>query len=202
MPQTTREKAIEELEREQYARYRGLPWERQPESIFGPKPESEEAYSYFQAYRDLGERRSLESVHQLITGAPSLRRLKALSSKNKWTERALLFDKEQDRRFRELQSSRLGIEREARIMAARNLRDIVAELNRQLGLRLAKMRKEKKLLATSTLLRMMNVGARALQIAIVIERRETGEDEAGQGDIRTITDLITELAAIAPDAGS
>jgi hypothetical protein len=62
------------------------PWDRQPR-------ERSKAYGYFCQYRDLGEERSLEKLCQICTKTvPKISRLKELSSRWDWVERAEKYD--------------------------------------------------------------------------------------------------------------
>lgn len=87
------------------------PWERQPK-------ESSRVYRYFEVYRDLGPQRSLEKVHQTFAKSSpriSLRRLKTLSTRYNWVERARAWDDYQSRLLAE-QRTREYQERQARFV--------------------------------------------------------------------------------------
>jgi hypothetical protein len=60
-------------------------WERQPH-------ETSRSYALFCAYRNLGPERSLRKLKQGTSGAPNVNRLKRLSTRWNWVERARKYD--------------------------------------------------------------------------------------------------------------
>lgn len=69
------------------------PWDRQPGE--GPRP-----YAQFVVYRDMGPGRSIKKASEKIKNR-SLAYLYQVAHKNRWTERASLYDLEMSRQFNE-----------------------------------------------------------------------------------------------------